>query len=166
MEKCCRAGQATDDNMAYEHCTLDTKGYGYKHTLRICNTYCSSTATIVARTRLNVTLHQHCLSCYHVHSNYTELIFNLVSPSFTCSSTSPSSFYCDLRTVSALATTQNTAVAYSVPWKGLWFCIKSSSRDSVFSFTKQSNLAGYDAVYNGKELIGVIATQRDEDVQH
>jgi len=28
--------------------------------LRICNTYCFSTATIVARTRLNVTLHVHC----------------------------------------------------------------------------------------------------------
>ena len=33
-----RAGQATDDSMAHAHCTLDTKGY--KHTLRICNTYC------------------------------------------------------------------------------------------------------------------------------
>jgi hypothetical protein len=31
---------------------LDTQGY--KHTLRIGNTYCISTATIVARMRLNV----------------------------------------------------------------------------------------------------------------
>jgi hypothetical protein len=30
------------------HCRLDTKVY--KHTLRICNSYCFSTATIVART--------------------------------------------------------------------------------------------------------------------
>jgi len=27
---------------------------GYKYTLRMCNTYCFSTATMVARTRLNV----------------------------------------------------------------------------------------------------------------
>jgi len=33
---------------------LDTEGY--KHTLRICNTYCFSIATVDARTRLNVTL--------------------------------------------------------------------------------------------------------------
>jgi hypothetical protein len=42
------------DNMAHAHFTLDT--YGYKHTLRICNTYCFSTATMVAPTHLNVTL--------------------------------------------------------------------------------------------------------------
>ena len=35
--KCCRPGQATDHNMAYGHCMLDTQGY--KHSLRICNIY-------------------------------------------------------------------------------------------------------------------------------
>ena len=30
---------------------------------RICNTYCFSTATMVARMRLNTTLYVHCLSC-------------------------------------------------------------------------------------------------------
>jgi hypothetical protein len=40
--------------------------YGYKHTLRICNTYRFSTATMVARTRLNVTLYVHCLSCLYL----------------------------------------------------------------------------------------------------
>jgi len=50
-----RAGQVTDDNMAQAQCILDA--YVYKHTLTICNTYCFSTATIVARTRLNVTLY-------------------------------------------------------------------------------------------------------------
>jgi len=44
MEKYCRARQATDDNMAHAHSMLDTKGY--KHTLRICNTCCLSTATM------------------------------------------------------------------------------------------------------------------------
>ena len=33
---------------AHAHCMLDTEGY--KHALRICNTYCFSTATVVART--------------------------------------------------------------------------------------------------------------------
>jgi hypothetical protein len=35
-------------------CMLDN--WGYKHTLRICNTYCFPTATMVARTRLSVKL--------------------------------------------------------------------------------------------------------------
>jgi hypothetical protein len=45
MEKYCRAGYITDD-MAHVHCMLDNEGY--KHTLIICNTYCFSTATMVA----------------------------------------------------------------------------------------------------------------------
>jgi hypothetical protein len=32
------AGKATEDITAHAHCMLDT--YGYRHTLRICNTYC------------------------------------------------------------------------------------------------------------------------------
>jgi len=52
VEKYHRAGQATDNNMAHAHCMLDT--YGYKQTLRICNTYYLSTGKIV-RTRLHVT---------------------------------------------------------------------------------------------------------------
>jgi len=34
VEKFCTAKQATDDNMAHPHCTMDT--YGYKYTLGIC----------------------------------------------------------------------------------------------------------------------------------
>ena len=48
------------DNMAHAHCVMDTSGY--KHALRICNSYCFSTATMVARTRLSVTLCVYCLS--------------------------------------------------------------------------------------------------------
>jgi len=44
----------TDDNMAHAHCMLETEGY--KHTLGMYNTYCFSTATMVARTLLIVTL--------------------------------------------------------------------------------------------------------------
>jgi hypothetical protein len=57
VEKYGRAGQATDDSMAPAHCVLDTNDY--RHTLRICNTFCCSTALVVARTCLNVTLHVH-----------------------------------------------------------------------------------------------------------
>ena len=49
MEKYVTAGQATDDNIAHALCTLDNEGY--KHTLRLCNTYCVSTATMVSRMR-------------------------------------------------------------------------------------------------------------------
>jgi len=61
VEKYYRAGQATDDNMVCAHCMLDTKGYN--QTLRIYNTYCFSTATIVAQKRLSVTLYIHCVYC-------------------------------------------------------------------------------------------------------
>ena len=60
VDKYCRAGQATEGNMVHAHCMLDTQGY--KHTQhRICNSYCFSIATVVARTRLHVTLYVHCL---------------------------------------------------------------------------------------------------------
>jgi hypothetical protein len=60
VEEYGRAGQATDDGMSHARCMLDTQGY--KYTLRICNAYCFSTATMVAWTRLIVTLYVHCLS--------------------------------------------------------------------------------------------------------
>jgi hypothetical protein len=62
VKKCGSAWQATDDNMAYAHCILDTKGY--KHTLRICITHCFSTATVVVQTCLSVKVYVvHWLSC-------------------------------------------------------------------------------------------------------
>jgi len=48
VEKYCRAGRGTDDNMAHAHCMLDSQGY--KHTLRMCNTYYISTTTMAAWT--------------------------------------------------------------------------------------------------------------------
>jgi len=36
---------------------------GYKHTLRICNTYCFFTASVLTRMRHNVTCHIRCLTC-------------------------------------------------------------------------------------------------------
>ena len=56
MEKDCRTWQDTDDNVAHAHCMLYT--YVYKHTLRVCNTYCFFfIATMVGRTRLDITLY-------------------------------------------------------------------------------------------------------------
>jgi hypothetical protein len=60
-ENYCRAGQAADNNIAHAHCMLDLR----LHTLGLCNTHCFSTATMVGRTRLTVTLHVHRLSCYN-----------------------------------------------------------------------------------------------------
>jgi len=42
-----------DDITAHSHCMLNT--YGYRHTLRICNTYCVFTAKMIAQKRLSVT---------------------------------------------------------------------------------------------------------------
>jgi len=52
VETYCRAGQATDGNMAYENYMLDTKGY--RHTLGMIKIYCFSTASTVKRKLLNV----------------------------------------------------------------------------------------------------------------
>jgi hypothetical protein len=41
--------------------SLYTEGYKM-HTHRLCNTHCFSTATVVARMHLSVTLYIHCLS--------------------------------------------------------------------------------------------------------
>ena len=39
MEKYCRVGQATDDNMAHAHCMFDTKGYKYTIRIGLCISY-------------------------------------------------------------------------------------------------------------------------------
>ena len=70
VEKVYRAGQATDDNTAHALCMLNN--YGYKHTLGICNIYCFSAATMVARPRLNVTLY--CLACSWIIRTFRGMI--------------------------------------------------------------------------------------------
>jgi len=62
VEKYCRVGQATDDNKIQRMgiaCWIPKA----TKTLRICNIYCFSTAKIVTRKRVSVTLYAHCLSC-------------------------------------------------------------------------------------------------------
>ena len=61
VEKYCRTWQATDDSMMHVFCIQDN--WDYKHTLRICITYCLSTATMVAQKCINVILFIHCPSC-------------------------------------------------------------------------------------------------------
>jgi hypothetical protein len=60
VEKYCRMGQATGDPRRMRFACWITKA---AHVLTIRNTYCFSTATMVARTRLTVTLYVHCLHC-------------------------------------------------------------------------------------------------------
>jgi len=55
------------DNTAHNLCMHDK--YGYRHTLRIRNTYCFSTSTIATRKRLNFTSYVHC--CVLLRSSVT-----------------------------------------------------------------------------------------------
>ena len=63
-KKYSRIGQATNDNMVHRLWMLDTQGCN--HTLRICGTYCFSTATLVARKRVDITSHVPWLFWYFV----------------------------------------------------------------------------------------------------
>jgi hypothetical protein len=47
-----------------QRCAENMRLSRWKQVLRIYNTYCFSTATMVARTRLSVTIYVHCLPCY------------------------------------------------------------------------------------------------------
>jgi len=55
VEKYCRAGQATDFNVSHAHYVL--YNWSYRYTLRICNTYCFSPATVVVRTLIACLIH-------------------------------------------------------------------------------------------------------------
>jgi len=70
--------QARDDNMAFLHCTLDTKVF--KHTLGISDTYCLSTAAMVERRPLDVTLYVECLSCSTINRIQIVLASNTIRP--------------------------------------------------------------------------------------
>jgi hypothetical protein len=77
-KKYCRAGQATNDNMAHAHCMLDV--FGFKYTLKLFNAYCFSTTTMVARTLLSVTLYVQyiaplvCIMSTYRYLNYTSCV--------------------------------------------------------------------------------------------
>ena len=62
MEKYGSDRQVMGDNRGHAHCMLDTKCYEY--TLGMCNNYCFTTATTVAKYSLVLRLYVHCLVCY------------------------------------------------------------------------------------------------------
>ena len=59
--------------MVHAHRMLHTEGYKYTQ-LRLCNTHCFPTATMVARTCLNVTSYVHYLSCLNTNLLCVSLI--------------------------------------------------------------------------------------------
>jgi hypothetical protein len=52
-------------------CNYMLDAYGCRHTLTICNTYCFSTATMTARTRLNIAVSLHFLACYILDTTHS-----------------------------------------------------------------------------------------------
>jgi hypothetical protein len=65
MLKRCTAGQDIGHNIIQRMsfaCRINRQEY--RHALRICNTCCFSSATMVTQTRLSVTLYVQCLSCF------------------------------------------------------------------------------------------------------
>jgi len=63
VEKYYGAGQTAHYNMPHSHCLLEN--WGYRHTLRICNTYCFFPTTMVAGACLSVTWYLSGLSCIY-----------------------------------------------------------------------------------------------------
>jgi len=55
-----RTGRRWQRITAHAHCMLHNEGY--RHTLRICNSYCLSTTTKLTRTHVSVTFKSSCLS--------------------------------------------------------------------------------------------------------
>jgi hypothetical protein len=75
VRKYCTGGQTADDNMAQAHWMLDTEGY--RHTLRICNTYCFYMATADARKRFNVTFINNLAFLFFTKRNGRNMMKNL-----------------------------------------------------------------------------------------
>ena len=65
-------------------CMLDTESY--KHTLRLSDTYCFSTAAMVTRTRLYVMLYAHWRSCLLIKLQWTQACTFCVLTTHTLSS--------------------------------------------------------------------------------
>jgi type IV secretory pathway TraG/TraD family ATPase VirD4 len=63
VKQYCIDGQITNGNMTHAHCMVYT--YDNVHTLKIYKTYYISTATMIARNRINFTLYVNFLSCFN-----------------------------------------------------------------------------------------------------
>jgi len=64
--------------IGYGACASFTPNKSTDKTPSICNTYCLSTATVVARTNHAVTLYAHCLTCLDVTSDLFRVLLMLV----------------------------------------------------------------------------------------
>jgi hypothetical protein len=62
-ERFCRAERATTIWRIRVACWITKATHPHTHTHAVCNIYCFSTATMVARTRLIISLYVHCLYC-------------------------------------------------------------------------------------------------------
>jgi hypothetical protein len=97
VQKYCRAGQDTDNNMAHVHCMLYTSGN--RHTLRICNTYYFSAASMVVRTRSNVMLYVYCLKLFRCNMPwliYRQYVVNFPQLSSKLTTAIPRQFHLTL----------------------------------------------------------------------
>jgi len=94
--------------MVHAHCMQATK-----EIIRIYNTHCFSTATIVARTPLNVTLCVHCLSCF--------LFLSLLYVQPTAKATRELKKWVPLATVRLLQTVRSTTVIVVVMNRYEWY---------------------------------------------
>jgi len=116
----------TGHRWEYGACVLHAGYLSYKHTLRICNTYCFSTTTMVARTRLNVTLYVRCLPCWlsecHTvwrYCTYVNLIYTH-KKSGKWSTELRAVFYADVHLNDAVIVERKERSSLSIPPK-LWF---------------------------------------------
>jgi len=91
------------------------------HTLSLCNAHCFPTATMVVRTRLNVTFNLHWLSCYHQFWTQTRSTRMHLSPPFGKSLKIPSRYKLDSwirnhsRTQLHFLTTAQSAICARLP---------------------------------------------------
>jgi hypothetical protein len=120
VEKYCRVGHATDDNMAHAYCN-----WRYTHTLRLRTPSYFSTATMVTRTRTYV----HCLFCHKMYcSNFPY--------SFKSSNNSSVVRHTDVYTHTCIPNTREWAVGYKLRpfWLTLdnnWACDRLDRKKKI-----------------------------------
>jgi len=86
VEKYCRAGQATDDNMAHVQCMLDTKAYKYTHSCCVIlialppQQWLQKHTSLLHYTLSLLFLFQ-IADCCHIHPNYFYISADNTTPS-------------------------------------------------------------------------------------
>jgi hypothetical protein len=146
----------------YGACTLHA---GNRHTLRICNTYCFSTTTIVTRTPLDVTLYAHRLSCCHcdsVASVRWELVLDIMqlmyslqmykyTRSFWCWASRCASWY---RLTVSISWLMLVLIRNIISWQRVSAILQSTScQRSVKIKSRLHNIKLYKRVGNWTEVL-------------